>query len=154
MAMTRKKQELLCGDGRSPDPLPLAAPEMPRFWDWCCSTLCRFVVYALVLACAAACACFYRLSEGTLCGDEAAFALTTERMLERGDWVVPHITYQPHLNGTPLYNWLTLLTRPCFDEWPLRYRFWSAAFGVGCVLLTLVIGTALFRPEAGLLAGL
>ncbi len=36
----------------------------------------------------------------------------------------------------------------------LWYRFWSAAFGVGCVLITFALGTLLFRTEVGFLAGL
>jgi 4-amino-4-deoxy-L-arabinose transferase-like glycosyltransferase len=135
-------------------PFSTATSRFTQRWLWCCSTPRRFAVYAAVLACAAGWACFFRLGEGTLGGDEAAFALTSERMLESGDWVVPYITDHPHLNATPLYNWLTLLTQPCFDQEPLRYRFWSAAFGVGCILLTLVLGTTLIHPEAGLLAGL
>jgi 4-amino-4-deoxy-L-arabinose transferase-like glycosyltransferase len=98
--------------------------------------------------------CFYHLSEGTLCGDEAAFACTTDRMRATGDWVVPFITDTPHMNATPLYNWLTLALAPWSDETPLRYRFWSATFGVGCVLSAFALGTFLFRAEVGLLAGL
>ncbi|HVC92126.1 MAG TPA: phospholipid carrier-dependent glycosyltransferase [Pirellulales bacterium] len=94
------------------------------------------------------------MSEGTLFGDEAAFACTTDRMRATGDWIVPYITDEPHLNATPLYNWLTLAIAPWFDEAPIWYRFWSAAFGVGCVLITYALGTLLFRAEVGLLAGL
>src|SRR5262249_27803373 len=71
-----------------------------------------------------------------------------------GDWVVPCIAERPHLNATPLYNWLTAAVAPCFGESPLAYRFWSAASGVGCVLATFALGAALFGPEVGLLAGL
>ena len=114
----------------------------------------RLVVYALVLTILAGVCCFYRLSEGTLFGDEAAFACTTERMRVTGDYVIPFITDKPHLNATPLYNWLTLALAPWSDGTPLWYRFWSAAFGVGCVLMTFALGTFLFRAEVGLLAGL
>src|SRR5271166_5396141 len=75
----------------------------------------RIVVNALVLAILAVVWCFYRLSEGTLLGDEAAFACTTERMRITGDWVVPFITDKPHLNATPLYNWMTLALEPWFN---------------------------------------
>jgi hypothetical protein len=114
----------------------------------------RIVVYALLLTLLAGVCCFSRLSEGTLLGDEAAFACTTDRMRVTGDWVVPFLADKPHLNATPLYNWLTLAIAPWFNEAPLWYRFWSAAFGVGCVLLVFALGTRLFRPAVGLLAGL
>jgi 4-amino-4-deoxy-L-arabinose transferase-like glycosyltransferase len=115
----------------------------------------RAVVFSLLLLAVVASLCsFVRLSDGTLVGDEAAFAYTTDRMNETGDWVVPYFGDEPHLNATPLYNWLTLAIRPVFPEGPFAYRVWSALFGVGCVLLTFALGTLLFRPEVGLVAGL
>lgn len=114
----------------------------------------RITLYASLLFLLASGICFYRLSEGTLFGDEAAFACTTDRMRTTGDLIVPRITAEPHLNATPLYNWLTLILAPAFEESPLWYRFWSAVFGVGCVLVGFALGTILFRPEVGLLAGL
>lgn len=114
----------------------------------------RVVAYVLVLTVLTSVFSFYRLSEGTLFGDEAAFACTTDRMRATGDWVVPRITDAPHLNAAPLYNWLTLALAPWSDGGPLWYRVWSAAFGVGCVLMGFALGAFLFRAEVGLLAGL
>src|SRR5690349_22037469 len=110
----------------------------------------RILVYAVALAILAGSVCFFRLREGTLLGDEAAFACTTDHMHATGDWVVLFLRGRPHLNATPLYNWLTVAIAPFFDESPLWYRFWSAAFGAGCVLLTFALGTFLFRAEVGL----
>ena len=45
----------------------------------------RIVAYALALTIIAGICCFYRLSEGTLFGDEAAFADTTDHMRDTGD---------------------------------------------------------------------
>jgi 4-amino-4-deoxy-L-arabinose transferase-like glycosyltransferase len=115
---------------------------------------CNWVGYLLVLMVVAVPCCFVRLSAGTLAGDEAAFAYTTDRMYDTGDWVVPYLGDVPHLNATPLYNWLTLATRDGFTEGPLGYRVWSALFGVGCVVLTFALGALLFRPAVGFLAGL
>jgi len=124
---------------------------------WASLLACRYgriIVYALALTILASEFCFFRLHAGTLFGDEAAFACTTDHMRATGDWVVPFIGDNPHLNATPLYNWLTVAAAPWFDESPLWYRFWSAVSGIGCVLLAFALGTFLFRPEAGLLAGL
>jgi 4-amino-4-deoxy-L-arabinose transferase-like glycosyltransferase len=142
------------GADRRSDPVP--APACPRFpWAWLLVfPRRRIVVDALVLTILAGICCFFRLSEGTLLGDEAAFACTTDRMRATGDWVVPFIADKPHLNATPLYNWLTLALVPWSDGTPLWYRFWSAAFGVGCVLMGYALGALLFRAEVGLLAGL
>jgi 4-amino-4-deoxy-L-arabinose transferase-like glycosyltransferase len=114
----------------------------------------RSILYAVLLAVLAGVCCFHRLSLGTLLGDEAAFACTTDQMRNTGDLLVPHIGGAPHLNATPLYNWLTLAVQSAFGETPLWHRFWSAAFGAGCVLMALVLGARLFGPEVGLLAGL
>lgn len=118
----------------------------PRTW--------RTIPYAIVLVALATFCCLHRISEGTLFGDEATFASTTDRMRETGDWVVPYVAGSPHLNATPLYNWLNLAILPEAGGTPWNYRFWSAMFGVGCVLLAFVLGTRLFSPEVGLLAGL
>lgn len=114
----------------------------------------RLLIYFLFLAIVASICCFYRLSQGTLRGDEAAFAFSIDRMRATGDWVVPYLGNGPHLNATPLYNWLTLALGSLLQESPLWYRVWSAVFGIGCVLIAFALGTLLFRPEVGLLAGL
>jgi 4-amino-4-deoxy-L-arabinose transferase-like glycosyltransferase len=98
---------------------------------------------------------FHHLGAGALLGDEAAFAYTTDHMVRSGDWIVPRISERvPHLNAAPLFNWLSTITAPLFDQGNLRYRFWAALFAVGVALATLVLGTLLFRPEVGFLAGL
>lgn len=111
------------------------------------------LVQIAALTVLAATVAFYRLGDGTLYGDEAAFACTTERMRTTGDWIVPYLGDAPHLNATPLYNWLTLPLVHWCGESPFWHRFWSAAFGVGCVLLTYRLGAILFRAEVGFLAG-
>lgn len=113
-------------------------------------------VYALVVAAVGGWMCFKRVSQGALIGDEGFFAVTTERMLRTGDYVVPYADWstRPHLNATPLYNWLSCLTAGLIGEGELRYRFWAAVFGVGCGLATFALGAVLFGPEVGLLAGL
>lgn len=115
----------------------------------------RVAIYALVLGAVGMWVGFSRLSAGMLVCDEASFAYTTDRMLRTGDWVVPHIHDRgPHLNATPLFNWLSALTAPLFGDGNFHYRVWSAAFGVGCVLATFALATLLFSAEVGLLAGL
>ncbi len=114
-----------------------------------------FALYAVTLTALGGWLCFSRLDQGMFNCDEASFAYTTDRMLRTGDWVVPYIHERgPHLNAAPLYNWLCNLTVPLFGESYLGYRIWSAAFGVGCALATLVLGTLLFRAEVGFVAGL
>src|SRR5262245_3166435 len=115
----------------------------------------RIAIYALVLTGFGTWVCFSRLGSGMLACDEASFAYTSDRMVNTGDWIVPYIhELRPHLNAAPLYNWLTNITCPILGHSYLRYRVWSATFGVGCGLAVLVLGTLLFRVEVGFLAGL
>jgi 4-amino-4-deoxy-L-arabinose transferase-like glycosyltransferase len=120
----------------------------------CTQPRLRLLFYAAFLTALGSFLCFYRLGEGMLVGDEAAFASTTDLMRTSGDWVVPRIVQdRPHLNAAPLYNWLTLLSEGWLPEGLFRYRAWSALFGVACGLTALALGALLFRAEVGLLAG-
>jgi 4-amino-4-deoxy-L-arabinose transferase-like glycosyltransferase len=119
------------------------------------SVRARLALYVVILVTLGSWVCFFRLERGMLLCDEASFAYTSDRMVRTGDWVVPYIhELRPHLNAAPLYNWLTNLTGPLFGDSNLRYRVWSAAFGVGCALAVLALGALLFRAEVGFVAGL
>lgn len=87
-------------------------------------------------------------------GDEGHFADIIDQMHAGGDWIYPqHTDGRPYLNKPPLYMWLSVLTYDLFGEGPSRYRFWSATFGVGCILVTVLLGGRMFGPEVGGLAG-
>ncbi len=119
-----------------------------------CCVRTRMAVYAVLLVSLGIGVCFPHLDRGMLIDDESAFGITTDIMLETGDWVVPSLgTAQPHLNATPLFNWLGCLTDDCFADSSLKYRVWSAVFAVLCALAVLLLGAELFRPEVGFLAG-
>jgi 4-amino-4-deoxy-L-arabinose transferase-like glycosyltransferase len=144
----------MCSDRAPPaQPAPEAHPAQRLRTAWWLHPACRCCLFAAALIVGGAVVCFYRLEERMLLGDEAAFAATTDRMRATGDWVVPYIWEdRPHLNATPLYNWLTLLTFDWLDG-NARYRFWSAFFGIACALAAFGVGARLFRPEVGFLAG-
>ena len=42
--------------------------------------------------------------------EEGFYALETREMLEREDWVVPHVNGKPRLQKPVLYHWLVLLS--------------------------------------------
>jgi 4-amino-4-deoxy-L-arabinose transferase-like glycosyltransferase len=114
----------------------------------------RGAVYALLLAVAAGWLIFHHLGAGRVEGDEAFYALCTDNMRAGGEWLTPMVR-PPHayLNKPPLYMWLSAATYrivPGFEE---KYRFWSAAAGVGCVVMTCLLGWALLGPEVGAVAG-
>jgi 4-amino-4-deoxy-L-arabinose transferase-like glycosyltransferase len=115
----------------------------------------RLAAYALAVVAWGSWATFARLGDGMVVHDEAAFAYTTDHMLASGDWVVPRISeHGPHLNATPLYNWLSALTAEWAGSGYLRYRLWAAVFAVAAGLATLALGTLLFSAEVGFLAAL
>jgi 4-amino-4-deoxy-L-arabinose transferase-like glycosyltransferase len=54
--------------------------------------------------------------------DEGRYAQIPREMLERGDWVVPHLQGQPYLDKPPLLYWLVMLSYQAFGvaEGPAR----------------------------------
>ncbi len=98
---------------------------------------------------------FTNLGGPRLDGDEALYALCTDRILASGDW----LTLSPHpptayFEKPPLYMWLTALSHRALPGLELKYRFWSAASGVVCVAMTCALGSRLLSPEAGLMGAM
>lgn len=86
--------------------------------------------------------------------DEAFYAEAAREMVERGDWLTPHYNYQFRWQKPVLYYWLAAATYPIggVSEWAARC--WSAAAGLGLVMLTYAAGRRLTtRQEVALLAG-
>jgi len=54
--------------------------------------------------------------------DESRYAEIPREMLQRGDWVVPHLQGQPYLDKPPLMYWLVMLSYSIFGvhEWAAR----------------------------------
>jgi 4-amino-4-deoxy-L-arabinose transferase-like glycosyltransferase len=96
----------------------------------------------------------YRLGAGSLWDqDEALYTEMAREMTETGDWLTPGVDGAPFYNHPPLYMWLVAATGKAVGFSTLTARFWSAAASVGTVFVTVLIGTRLFGPRAGLLAG-
>jgi 4-amino-4-deoxy-L-arabinose transferase-like glycosyltransferase len=116
----------------------------------------RTAAYCLLLGVLAAVLMFWELGGDALTGDEAQYALVVQNIKRSGDWVyVSPYPPTPYLQKPPLYFWLTALTYDLFGgPGEFAYRAWSAAAGVGAVVLTCVLGALLFGPEVGGLAGL
>jgi 4-amino-4-deoxy-L-arabinose transferase-like glycosyltransferase len=112
-------------------------------------------VYCLLLAVLGSVAFFTNLGRPMLYADEAQYALCVEHARESSNWLTfsPYPP-EPYFLKPPMYFWLTELTYRFFDEGIARYRFWSALFGVGSVVLTCVLGAQQLSPEAGLLGAL
>jgi 4-amino-4-deoxy-L-arabinose transferase-like glycosyltransferase len=88
-------------------------------------------------------------------GDEARYALLARSMVETGDWFVPRIGAEVHLEKTPLFIWtIAALSVAGGKVTELTAVLPSALSGIGGVGVTLLLGRRLFGLRAGVLAGL
>ena len=118
-------------------------------------TKTRAAVYCLVLATLAGVLMFWELGDDALFSDEAQYALIVQNIKRSGDWLyVSPYPPTPYHQKPPLYFWLTAVTYDLLGREEFAFRAWSAAAGVGAVVLTCVLGAMLFTPEIGALAGL
>lgn len=116
----------------------------------------RVAAYCVVLAALASLLMFWELGADALTGDEAQYALVVQNIKRSGNWLhVSPYPPTPYLQKPPLYFWLTAATYDAFGgPSEFAYRAWSAAAGVGAVVLTCLLGASLLGPELGGLAGL
>lgn len=113
------------------------------------------LLLTVVLAVTAGLVLFSSLDRAAMEPDESLYALATDQLRASGEWwtLSPHPPH-PYFNKPPLYMWLSALTYDAFTELPVRYRFWSALFGVAAVVMTGLLGDRLYRWEVGAIAGL
>ena len=96
---------------------------------------------------------FWNLSSGSLrVWDESLTAERSREMLVTGDWLSPHFALNPDFHKPPLYYWLTAALLRVFGESEFTVRFWSAAFGLGCMCMIYLIATRTQSWRAGLWA--
>jgi 4-amino-4-deoxy-L-arabinose transferase-like glycosyltransferase len=116
----------------------------------------RTVAYCVLSAALAGLLMFWELGADALTADEAQYALVAQNIKRSGEWLyVSPYPPAPYFQKPPLYFWLTALTY----DWlggpnEFAYRAWSAAAGIGAVVLTCMLGAMLLTPEVGALAGL
>ena len=88
-------------------------------------------------------------------GDEARYALLARTMVETGDWLVPRIGDEVHMEKSPLFIWaiaaLSLAGRRVTE---LTAVLPAALSGIGGVGMTYVLGRRMFGWRAGFLAAL
>ncbi|MGA7879111.1 MAG: glycosyltransferase family 39 protein [Desulfoferrobacter sp.] len=113
----------------------------------------RCYAYLFILLLATSVLSYYKLGEPTLENDEALYARIVDNIHSSKDWFSLKCYGSYYTHKPPLYFWLTAATYNLFNDEETRIRFWSAGFGIGCALLTFVLGCMMFSPEAGLFAG-
>ena len=82
--------------------------------------------------------------------DEPRNAGCAVEMLARGDWVVPYFNGQLRDAKPVLLYWFIMSAYWFFGVNEFAARFWSAAFGIGTVLLTYHMGRRLLGPHVAL----
>ncbi|MHC4942546.1 MAG: ArnT family glycosyltransferase [Planctomycetota bacterium] len=120
----------------------------------------RCCIYLLILLAVSSAVNFHRLDEKAFDGDEAIYAYVVANIERNNDPF--HLQFRspyqavpcPYGSKPPLYFWLAQFAKQLFSNEQFALRFFSALFGVGCVLLTCLLGALLFSPEIGFIAGL
>lgn len=115
---------------------------------------CKTIFYLLFLLTVSTTLCFYRLGDYNLQNDEALYARVVNDMLATGNWLYPQAYGEPYTHKPPLYFWLTAMTAHMTSDELIRYRLWSALFGIACTLLTFYLGRAMLSAEIGFIAAL
>lgn len=109
----------------------------------------------LVLAAIAALVFFVNLGSTHLWDvDEAIFSQAAKEMHARGDAVVPYFNGQVFPDKPAMMYWLMIAAFEMFGPTEFAARFWSAVFGIGCVLLTYRLARLLFSPSVAFWSGL
>src|SRR6266540_4227097 len=86
--------------------------------------------------------------------DEARYAEIAREMLERGDFITPHLNYVKYFEKPPLHYWLTALSFTVFGQNEFAARLPSALAGLLGVLWIYHVGRKVFGPGKGLLGAL
>jgi 4-amino-4-deoxy-L-arabinose transferase-like glycosyltransferase len=100
---------------------------------------------------------FYALwigSHALFTPDEGRYSEVAREMVASGDYITPRLNGVAFLDKPVLYYWLQASAIQLFGlkEWALR--FWPAALGILCAMMTYVSGRLLFNRRTGIIAAL
>src|SRR6267143_1420435 len=86
--------------------------------------------------------------------DEARYAVLAKTMLETGQWLVPQIADEVHLEKPPLFVWaIALVSLPSGSVSTFSAALPAALSAMAGVLGTVLLGRQLFGTRTGLMAG-
>src|SRR2546430_7971800 len=82
--------------------------------------------------------------------DEGRYAEIAREMVELGDWLVPHLWYEPHVEKPPMTYWTVAASMLVFgrNEWAVRLPL--ALAGISGVWASYLFGWAVGGRRAGL----
>jgi 4-amino-4-deoxy-L-arabinose transferase-like glycosyltransferase len=111
--------------------------------------------YVIILAAITLFLFFFGLGDMALTDpDESFYAETAREMLNRGEWITPHIFGKPQFEKPVLFYILVVLSYMVFGVGEFAARFPAAVFGMFGVLGVYFLGKRLFSPLCGFLSGL
>jgi 4-amino-4-deoxy-L-arabinose transferase-like glycosyltransferase len=84
--------------------------------------------------------------------DEGMHAAIAQNMLISGDWITPIYNGEPFFDKPPLFNWATAIAFILFGVNETAARIPSAVAGLGCVIVTYLLGRRIFDARTGLFA--
>src|SRR5437016_5438835 len=86
--------------------------------------------------------------------DEGRYAEIAREMVELGDWLVPHLWYEPHVEKPPMTYWTVAASMLVFgrNEWAVRLPL--ALAGISGVWASYLWGRALGGRRVGLWSAL
>ena len=86
--------------------------------------------------------------------DEGLHAAIAQEMVERGDWLVPHLLNEPFLDKPVLYFWAIAASLKTFGMSEAAVRLPGLLFGVLGTLTTAAVAWRMLGRRTGLIAGL
>ncbi len=86
--------------------------------------------------------------------DEGRYGEIAREMLEKMDFITPHLNYVKYFEKPPLLYWLNALSISLFGQNEFAVRFPSALAGLLGILLTYHIGRKIFGRREGLFSAL
>lgn len=81
--------------------------------------------------------------------DEAHYAQITREMMQAGEWVVPLLDGQPHIDKPVLFHWLQAMAFSLFGTSEFAARVPSAAAALVTLATTCLFGRRVFGRETG-----
>jgi len=109
----------------------------------------------LILLCVWLTLFFFHLGSRPLWNiDEGKHAVTSKEMVLSGDWITPTLYGENFYDKPILFNWLAALSFLVFGFTEFAARFPAAILGLGCVVVTYLLGRSMFGLTTGFLGGI
>ena len=84
--------------------------------------------------------------------DEGKHAVISKDMVLSGDWLTPQYNGVNFYDKPPLHNWLVAISFLIFGFTEFAARLPATLLGLGCVMVTYLMGRQIFGPRAAFLS--